>query len=263
MDAPRILFQRSGVVAIVKPAGLATQAPPGIASVESWLRDQLHAGSPRGYLGVPHRLDRAVSGVLLMASTPRAARQLSRQFERRQVSKTYLAVVSAAAAPPAELDALLRAGSTGVTWEDLLVKIPDAACTRLADATTPGARAAVTRAVMLGPSGHDSAAWSSSWLVQLEPVTGRMHQLRIQASVRGLPILGDVLYGGPSGWCPETPTLREEPIALHAWQIRYRDPDSAEELMAEAELPDVWPAAVRTRIDRGGKPPGELPATAT
>ncbi len=248
MDAPRILFQRSGVVAIVKPAGLATQAPPGIASVESWLRDQLHAGSPRSYLGVPHRLDRAVSGVLLMASTPRAARQLSRQFERRQVSKTYLALVSPAADPPAQLDTLARAGSAGVTWEDLLVKIPDAACTRLADATTPGARAAVTRAVMLGPSGHDSSAW----LVQLEPVTGRMHQLRIQASVRGLPILGDVLYGGPSGWCPETPNLREEPIALHAWQIRYRDPDTAEALTAEAELPDFWPAVVRTRIDRGG-----------
>lgn len=78
-DLPTILLERSGVVALAKPFGLATQAPAGFPSVESWLRDRLPVGA---YLGVPHRLDRAVSGVLLMATTPRAARQLSRQFER-------------------------------------------------------------------------------------------------------------------------------------------------------------------------------------
>lgn len=237
MPPPRVLFHRSGVVAIAKPAGLATQAAPGIPSVETWLRDLLHGGSPRGYVGVPHRLDRAVSGVLLMASTPRAARQLSRQFERRQVSKTYLALVSSSANASAELAHLEAAGEAGVTWEDMLVKIPDAACARLADATTPGARSAVTRARLLGPAGA-APAW---WRLELEPVTGRMHQLRIQASARGLPILGDVLYGGLSGWSPAAASdLREEPIALHAWRIRYRDPDDAEELTAEVDLPDCW-----------------------
>lgn len=236
---PRVLSHRGGVVAIAKPAGLATQAPPGIASVESWLRDLLHAGSPRGYIGVPHRLDRAVSGVLLMASTPRAARQLSRQFERRQVAKSYLAMVSGPAGDPPELTRLEAAGQTGATWEDMLVKLPAAACARLADATTPGARSAVTRARLLGPAPMSADTW---WLL-LEPVTGRMHQLRIQAATRGLPILGDVLYGGRPGWRPAaSPDLREEPIALHAWKIRYRDPDDAEELTAEATLPDGWPA---------------------
>lgn len=238
LATPRVLFHRSGVVAIAKPAGLATQAAAGIPSVESWLRDLLHAGSPQGYVGVPHRLDRAVSGVLLMASTPRAARQLSRQFERRQVTKTYLALASSATDAAAELERLGAAGEMGVTWEDMLVKIPDAACARLADATTPGARSAVTRARLLGPAGVAAATWR----LVLEPVTGRMHQLRIQASARGLPMLGDVLYGGVPGWCTAAAGLREEPIALHAWRIRYRDPDDAEELTAEVDVPDWWPA---------------------
>lgn len=254
MSAPSVLFERSGVVALVKPPGLATQAAPGIPSVESWLRERLHHGSPRGYVGVPHRLDRAVSGILLMASTPRAARQLSRQFERRQVAKTYLALVASRGERPPEFDRLSSAGSAGMTWEDMLIKIPDEARAELADATTPGARAAVTRAVLCGeirdipgkPEGLDVTENPTRWLLRLEPVTGRMHQLRVQAAARGMPILGDALYGLPGRWCPLlSPTDREEPIALHAWRIEYRDPDSGELVTAEAALPGFWPAAVR------------------
>ena len=94
------LFETNGVLAVCKPAGLPTQAPWGIESVESLIRRQkfqslfkesIATGGkrhPGGFLGVPHRLDRAVSGIMLLASTPRAARQLSRQFERRQIRKT-------------------------------------------------------------------------------------------------------------------------------------------------------------------------------
>jgi len=90
-----VLFENNGVLAVCKPAGLPTQAPWGIESVESLIRRQKFQGlfeeavalgrkrHPGGFLGIPHRLDRAVSGVMLLASTPRAARQLSRQFERR------------------------------------------------------------------------------------------------------------------------------------------------------------------------------------
>ena len=248
MSAPSVLFERSGVVAMVKPSGLATQAAPGIPSVESWLRERLHGGSPRGYVGVPHRLDRAVTGILLMASTPRAARQLSRQFERRQITKTYLAIMASPSVRPPEFDRLASAGSAGLDWQDMLVKIPEEARAELADATTPGARSAVTRAVLCGEIRNDQAPPDSTtrWLLRLEPVTGRMHQLRVQAAARGLPILGDALYGGPGRWCPlPPPSDREEPIALHAWRIEYHDPDSGEAVTAEAALPDFWPAAVR------------------
>lgn len=232
MSPPIVIAEQAGVLAILKPPGLATQAPPGIASVEAWLRERLHAGDPRGYVGVPHRLDRAVSGVLLMAATPRAARKLSRQFERRQVAKTYLAVVAgdepAAALPVDET----------VEWRDLVEKIPDEARSRIATAATAGAREAVTRVCRMPMTdGADR-------LLRLEPHTGRMHQLRLQAAARGMPIVGDVLYGGrPLSSVTADAT---DVILLHAWRIAYDDPDSGERLTIEAPMPAHWPTWSRT-----------------
>lgn len=227
MSLPRVLLEQSGVVAIHKPAGLATQAPSGIASVEGWLRDRLGRGDD-GYLGIPHRLDRAVSGVLLLAITPRATRKLSRQFERREVKKTYLAVVepvSTATPPPA--------GAIG-EWRDFLRKIPEEARSEIVSAASPGAREAVTAV-------HRQATVAGT-VLRLEPHTGRMHQLRLQAASRGLPIVGDELYGGrPLGGGD----VRERPILLHAWRIAYADPDSGERVEVEAAPPDHWPEWAR------------------
>ncbi|MFM8579002.1 MAG: pseudouridine synthase [Planctomycetaceae bacterium] len=81
----QILHRGGGVVAIHKPAGLPTQAPPDLDSTERRVRSLVHGAARDGYLGVPHRLDRAVSGVMLFAETPRAARTLCRQYERRAI----------------------------------------------------------------------------------------------------------------------------------------------------------------------------------
>lgn len=261
----RIIGESSGVIAVWKPAGLATQAPPAIDSVESWLRRRLHGEAPRGYLGVPHRLDRAVSGVVLFAATPRAARKLSRQFERRQVRKTYRAIVACgpdsgphvadlelaaseiasrdeAASRPA-VDAGSPAGT--VRWEDLVLKIPDEARTRLAAVGEPQAREAITSARLLR---RPSADWL---LLELEPVTGRMHQLRLQAAARGMPMLGDDVYGGADrAWVvpPQAAGVadpRTSPIALHAARITYADPDTGAAVTIEAPLPDYWPLTAR------------------
>lgn len=228
---PVVLHEGGGVLAIAKPAGLATQAPPGVASAEAWLRGRLDAS---GYVGVPHRLDRAVSGVLLLAVTPRAARKLSRQFERREITKTYLALVEGEAAD------LVDGGST--EWRDLIVKIPDEPRARIAAAAEPGAREAVTLVRVLG------RPLTGALLVSLEPLTGRMHQLRVQAASRGLPIVGDTHYGARESSLPAfapTSDPRHQPIALHAWRICYVDPDTGTAITVEAPLPTVWPEAVR------------------
>jgi len=238
---PHILRESSGVVAVWKPTGLATQAPPGIPSVESWLRTRLH-GDRGGYLGVPHRLDRAVSGVLLLATTPRAARQLSRQFERRQVRKTYLAVVAAdgARASHALGDSVASADRAAIVWHDRIEKVPDEPRARIVPPEAPGGREALTAMRLLRtlPEGR--------LLLEFEPLTGRMHQLRLQASARGLPILGDTLYGGPTpaerAGCHEEADARERAIALHAVRIEYTDPETAERVAVEAPLPSWWPA---------------------
>jgi 23S rRNA pseudouridine1911/1915/1917 synthase len=236
-----VLHEAGGVLAVAKPAGLPTQAPPGIDSVESLVRqwrfgaEAVAAGQgsrrhPGGFLGVPHRLDRPVSGVVLLATTPRAARQLSRQFERREITKTYLACVTATG--PHGL-----AVGDAFTWRDLVRKVPDEPRAEIVAAGVAGGRAAVTHGRVLAAAGD---------LLRLElvPETGRMHQLRLQAAARGLPVAGDVLYGGPAGGDPaggrpadaET-EARTRPIALHAWRIAFRDPDVGATVEVECPPP--------------------------
>ena len=266
--SPRVLFESAGVLALWKPAGLATQAPPGIPSAESWVRQQLHGRSPTGYVGVPHRLDRGVSGVVLFAATPRAARKLSRQFERRQIVKVYRAIVECRAAAAATVDQLLQpttnlADADGgsqcpdepLTWRDFVEKIPDEARARIVTASEPGGREAVTRVRLIRRLPSDRMP-AERLLLELSPVTGRMHQLRLQAAARGLPVVGDDLYGsGDEGWAvPHSPgeecdpadrDLRTRPIALHACRITYADPDTACAVTVDAPVPEFWPQTAR------------------
>jgi len=241
----RVLQEASGVVAIWKPAGLATQAPPGIPSAESWLRHRLHGESGRGYLGVPHRLDRGVSGVVLFAATPRAARKLSRQFEARQIRKSYLAIVTCGAMAGDAFATLTQAEAA--TWRDMVEKIPEESRARIVPPDEPGGREAVTLARFR------CHLPDRRLLLELSPVTGRMHQLRIQAAARGLPIVGDDLYGtadetwaGPLPFGATTDVSaddpRRHPIALHARCIAYADPDTGSSVTVEAALPRYWPA---------------------
>jgi 23S rRNA pseudouridine1911/1915/1917 synthase len=243
-----LLYESGGVLAVAKPAGLATQAPAGVPSVEAVVRERLFgegvaaaraAGRrrhPGGFLGVPHRLDRAVSGVLLLATTPRAARQLARQFERREIRKTYLALVTpAAAAPPA--------AGTAFEWKDTLRKLPDEPRAEIVIEGAAGGREAVTTGQVLAPAAAGMILPATgTLLLQLEPLTGRMHQLRVQAAARGLPIVGDTLYGGrPLDGSRQAP--RAEAIGLHAWRITFHDPATATETTVTCPLPSgpPWP----------------------
>lgn len=242
MHEPTICHEASGVVGVIKPAGVATQAPAGLPSVEAWLRERMPAG---GYLGVPHRLDRAVSGIMLFASTPRAARQLSRQFERRQVSKAYLAVTAPAS------DGIEAEG----VWTDWIEKLPDEPRARVVETAGGDAREAQTHVRAIG-SLADSGEPPLVMLL-LEPHTGRMHQLRVQAAARGLPIVGDTLYGGRSAdavgwsWGPKDDP-RAAAIALHAWRITFTDPDTKQPITLEAPLSASWPSASRELLARAG-----------
>ncbi|MFM7138420.1 MAG: RluA family pseudouridine synthase [Planctomycetota bacterium] len=240
MNLP-ILHDAGGVLAVAKPAGLATQAPAGIPSVESVMRERLfgaaftsarsggHRRHPGGFLGVPHRLDRAVSGVLLLATTPRAARQLSRQFERREIRKTYLAVVAPAATDTPH-------GDGSFEWRDTIRKVPDEPRAEIVPAGSADGREAVTIGRVLPAGDTQPLPDTATLLVELEPLTGRMHQLRAQSASRGLPVVGDTLYGGrPLG------DADSEAIALHAWRITFRDPATADEVTITCPPPSRPP----------------------
>ncbi len=233
-DADRgvtVLHESSGVVVVLKPAGIATQAPPGIDSMEARMRKWI-VGRGGAYLGVPHRLDRPVSGVMLFAVTPRAARQLSRQFERRQVGKRYVARL--------ELVAVRETPGDGwAEWRDRIAKIPDEPRARIVPRDEPceEAREAVTQVRLLEAAGLHEGGERSVIGVELMPLTGRMHQIRIQAASRGMPVLGDSIYGSTTAFREASGGSIVPPIALHASRIEYLDPDTKSPVVVESPPP--------------------------
>jgi tRNA pseudouridine32 synthase/23S rRNA pseudouridine746 synthase/23S rRNA pseudouridine1911/1915/1917 synthase len=215
----RVLWESEACMVVFKPAGLATQAPSPHPSLEAMVRDHLaDASKPNRYLALPHRLDRPVSGVILVALTKRAANLLSQQFESRKVHKRYLAWVQG------------DATDCQTQWHDSIRKVPDEARCEIADTNSPDAKVAVTTTRVLSsrPAMGDDRG---STLLEMCPLTGRMHQLRLQCSHRGHPILGDAIYGSRTGFQP--------PIALHAWAIEFHDPTNGKRVVVQAD--PIWP----------------------
>ena len=224
-----ILFEDNHCLAVAKPAPLLTQGvPPGIPTLEGLAKAYLAAKYHKTghvYLGIPHRLDRPVSGVVLFARNTKAARRLAEQFHERTVRKVYWALVepdSGGVLPPEE----------GV-WEDWLLKIKEESRTELAQPETPGARRAVLRFRRL-------EARADGALLEIEPETGRMHQIRVQAATRGWPIRGDVQYGSRLPFGPPVELPRDRIIALHARSLTFLHPIRYEPITVTAPLPAVW-----------------------
>ncbi len=221
-----ILFEDDALLVVAKPAGIATQAPPGIESLESRIKQYLvHAGGSAAdvYLGIPHRLDRPVSGVMVFAKTHRVARNLARQFERRGVRKQYWACVAGAVEP------------AGGTWTDYLCKVYGQPKTMVVEDTHAGAQLAVLHYQTIGR--HDYGSW-----LEIELETGRTHQVRVQAASRGYPVLGDTHYGCALSFGPHRDDERLRPIALHARSLTVMHTLTREAMTFEAPLSDAWQA---------------------
>ncbi len=223
-DQLHILFEDNHCIAVAKPAGFLTQAPPGVPSLEAMVKAYLkdkHQKPGNVYLGVPHRLDRPVSGVVLFARNSKSAQRLAEQFRDRQVVKIYWGAV-AGTVEPAE----------GV-WQDWLRKIQDEARAEKAEPETPGAKHAVMRYRVL-------QACDGGTLLEFQPQTGRMHQIRVQAALRGHPLFGDVLYGSTRDFGPPAELPRDRIIALHARSLTFLHPLRYEPMTLTAPLPASW-----------------------
>lgn len=224
-----VLYEDNHCLAVAKPAPLLTQGvPPGIptleAMVKAYLKERYHKPG-NVYLGIPHRLDRPVSGVVVFARNSKAARRLAEQFQQRQVTKIYWAAVETtdpAHTPPAE-------GG----WEDWLLKLPEEARSEVVKPDVPGARQALLRFRRL-------ASTPETTLLEIRTETGRMHQIRVQAASRGWPIRGDVLYGSRLPFGPAAELPRERMIALHARSLTFLHPIRYEPVTLVAELPEAW-----------------------
>jgi 23S rRNA pseudouridine1911/1915/1917 synthase len=220
-----ILFEDNHCIAVAKPAPLLTQGvPPGIPTLEAMVKDYLKTKYHKPgnvYLGIPHRLDRPVSGVVVFARNSKAAGRLAQQFQERQVTKIYWGLVEGAVQ-----------AETG-TWTDWLRKIKEESRAEQVTADAEGARRAVLHYRRLGPC-------AGGWLLEFRPETGRMHQIRLQTSLRGHPIRGDETYGAKLPFGPPAALPRERIIALHARSLTFLHPLSYEPLTVMAPLPAVW-----------------------
>jgi 23S rRNA pseudouridine1911/1915/1917 synthase len=222
-----VLFEDNRCLAVAKPAGLLTQGvPPGIPTLEAqaraYLKEKYHkAGNV--YLGIPHRLDRPVSGVVLFARSSKAAARLAEQFSNRSVAKVYLGLVEHAGNPPPEEG----------EWSDSLRKIQAEARSEVVAADHPEGKRATLRFRRI-------AADERYALLRLEPLTGRMHQIRVQAASRGWPISGDVLYGAATPFGAPAVLPRDRVIALHGWRLTFLHPIRYEPVTVTAPLPKEW-----------------------
>lgn len=222
-----ILYDDGPCLVVNKPAGLLTQAPPGIDSLEITVREyyrqrECKAADANLYLAIVHRLDRPVSGAITFARHLRAAQRLAKQFQERTVSKSYWALVEGKVTPEEG------------TWTDHLHKRHGMAQAIVVPEDDPRGKIAVLHYRVQGEI--DGATW-----LEIELETGRTHQIRVQSSSRGYPVLGDSQYGATRTFGPTCEDPRDGAIALHARTLGFRHPMRDESVVIEAPLPDYWP----------------------
>lgn len=217
-----VLYRDDHVLVLNKPAGLPVQGGPGIARHLDGMLDALRFGSPDRPRLV-HRLDRDTSGVLLLARTPGAAAKLAAAFRSRDVDKTYWAVVAGRPVPSeGRLDLPLRREAGGPRGER----------TRAAEPGDEDAARAITDFRTL-----DSAGQRLAWL-ELKPLTGRTHQLRVHCVALRAPIVGDLKYHEPDQNNAFSAAIEGLPrqLHLHARALDLPHPAGGR-LHAEAPLP--------------------------
>jgi len=224
-----VLYRDDELMVLNKPPGLPVQGGPGITHHLDALLDALRfdAGRPR----LVHRLDRDTSGVLVLARTPGIAGKLAAAFRGRSVEKTYWAVVAGRPVPPeGRIDLPLR--RTGGPRGERTVP---------AERGDKEAVHALTDYRTL-----DNAGQKLAWL-ELQPLNGRTHQLRVHCVALGAPILGDVKYAEPDqndAFSALVSGLSGK-LHLHARALRLPHPAGGT-LLVEAEPPPHMRATFRT-----------------
>jgi 23S rRNA pseudouridine1911/1915/1917 synthase len=218
MDTPlEILFEDNHCLAVCKPAGrLSTHFEGREETLDRDAKAYLKAKYRKPgnvFLGVVHRLDRPVSGVLLFARTSKAAARLAEQFREGTVEKVYWAVVEGEVESPA--------GS----MEDWLRKDRERGRVEVVEPGEPGARQALLHY-------QQRASHGGLTLLEVRPQTGRTHQLRVQLAHRGRPIYGDARYGAVHTF--------GRAVALHARSLTFLHPVRYEPITLTAEMPRAW-----------------------
>ena len=220
-----IIYQDEDIIVVDKPAGLTVHPAPGhpsgtLVNALLTLVPELAASRDNIRPGIVHRLDKDTSGLLVVARNERARTDLTRQLKERQVRKTYLALVQGVPQP-----------AQG-TIEAPIGRHPR---NRKKMAVVAGGREAETKYRV-------REALDRFALLEVEPVTGRTHQIRVHLAAIGHPVVGDAVYGKRS------PMVERQ--FLHAWRLAFDLPSSGRVVEFESPLPPD----LRTALEkvRGG-----------
>jgi 23S rRNA pseudouridine1911/1915/1917 synthase len=217
-EIPSVLYLDNHLIAVCKPAGILTQADDSgdeslMDQVKAWIKTEFNKPG-NVFLGLIHRLDRNVSGVVLFARTSKGASRLSEQFRNKTTEKFYRAIVEGKPqSAQASLSHHLRKEKT-------------------------------LKATVFQRPGKDTKHaeleykmlknYEGTSLLEIKLHTGRFHQIRSQLAFIGHPVLGDKKYGAV------TP-LPERQIALYAHRLIFKHPINKEKVCVESPPPQFWP----------------------
>lgn len=210
----RILYEDSDIIVCQKPAGIATQTKSlGQQDMESLLKNYRAGKGEMPYIGVIHRLDQPVCGVMVFAKTKEASAGLGRQISSKQADKFYYALTDGVPEREKETieDYLLRDGKTNMSV--------------VADRGALGAKKAVLSYEVLEQKENRA-------VLRIALMTGRHHQIRVQLAHMGCPIVGDRKYNFKENMNPSGSGL-----ALCSYKIGFRHPLTHKKLEFEIDKP--------------------------
>ena len=207
-----VLFESNQLLVVQKPAGIITEDNPFEANnLEANYRAYLGQNFNYPYLGVVHRLDRVTSGVVIFAKKRGTLKTLNRWFEERQIQKTYWAITSRA---PKE--------EKGVLIHHLLIDQKSKKALVVDPKVNGAKKAELSYKVLSSLNDH--------YLLEINPKTGRFHQIRAQLSHIGCPIIGDQKYGS-------TVPYQKLQIALHARALELPEAINGSPIIFKAAPP--------------------------
>ena len=214
-----ILYEDNHLLVVNKRCGdLVQPDPSGESALENEIKAFIKArdGKPgEVFLGVVHRIDRPVSGAIIFAKTSKALSRMTLKIKEREFRKTYLAIVKNK--PPHEAGEL----------SDYMVKNETQNKSYIVSSSTKGAKLAQLRYRLIGAS-------DSYYLLEVELITGRHHQIRAQLAHMGCPIKGDLKYGFPR-------SNPDASISLHAYKLQFEHPTLKSLIEIKAPTPGGMP----------------------
>jgi 23S rRNA pseudouridine1911/1915/1917 synthase len=226
-----IIFEDDQLIVVNKPAGLLTvrlERNPGVPSVAARLEERFRSHGKRRPF-VVHRIDQDSSGLVVFAKDDRTQQVLMGQFRRREPERTYVAIVHGYPEPGAG------------TWRDDLVWDTKALIQKRARRGDEGSEEAISEYRV-------TERLRDASLLEVRLRTGRRNQIRIQAALRGHPLVGERRYASTG---PQPREIRFERQALHAWRLTFLHPHRGEAIDLEAPLPpDLLDLLARLRPSR-------------